>query len=283
MYSHLYVQQQTDMTGSSRATACLAGIKQAISHNLHIETDMAACRATSFPAGIKQAITHNLQIEKDMVAGSSRAAACPAGIKPLPMAKTSTSTDANSYPTSTTKTDLSPGYTCNRIDTIDNKSRCTLPQQQTRHAPKKKSVAFTKTTRIYLVPTLDEYSEEEYIACWRGDREEKSSQDDLVATVQVARKHSSSIPPTSTDVMTTRGIEHLCSPHAMKRRTSRRKEYLDAVLDEQDRQWADDTDRTEKGRQAIRAIGMAQSKDSAELAIARAAEDAIFVKRMMYV
>ena len=271
------------MAGSSRATACLAGIKQAFSHNLHIETDMAACRATSCPAGIKQAITHNLQIEKDSVAESSRATACPAGIKPLPMAKKSTSTDPISCTTSISKTDLSPGYTCKRIDTIDNKSRCTLPQQQTRLAPKKKSIAFTKTTRVYLVPTLDEYSEEEYIACWRGDHDEKSSQDDLVATVQVARKHSSSIPPTSTDVMTTRGIEHLCSPHYMKLRTSRRKAYLDAVLDEQDRQWADDTDRTEKGRQTIRAVGVAQSKDSKELAIARAAEDANFVKRMLYV
>ena len=80
-HSHLHVQQETEMAGSSRATACLAGIKQAFSHNLHIETDMAACRATSCPAGIKQAITHNLQIEKDSVAESSRATACPAGIR----------------------------------------------------------------------------------------------------------------------------------------------------------------------------------------------------------
>ena len=80
--------------------------------------------------------------------------------------------------------------------------------------------------------------------------------------------------------MTTRGIEHLCSSDAMQLRKCTKKAYLDAVLDEQDRQWTNDINKTETGKEALRAIATRHSKRSKELAIARASEDASFVKSL---
>ena len=106
------------------------------------------------------------------------------------------------------------------------------------------------------------------------------SQGHLIETIQMARKHRSSIPSTHADVMTTRGIEHLCCSDAMQQRKCTKKAYLDAVLDEQDHQWTNEIDKTEKGKEALRATAMRQSKRSKELAIARASEDASFVKSL---
>jgi hypothetical protein len=110
------------------------------------------------------------------------------------------------------------------------------------------------------------------------------SQGHLIETIQMARKHRSSIPSTHADVMTTRGIEHLCCSDAMQQRKCTKKAYLDAVLDEQDHQWTNEIDKTEKGKEAlqwtVRATAMRQSKRSKELAIARASEDASFVKSL---
>ena len=213
---------------------------------------------------------------------NSRPATMQVSIAPSMLATMSSVNNTNSpqpLATMAKPTSGKPSITTNSTPT----SKCNDSVTSTECRPiaeQKKTAHFSKRTRVYLIPTLSEYSDKEYADCWRGDDDEMLSQDHLVGTIQMARKHRSSIPSTHANVMTIRGIEHLCSADAMQRRKCTKKAYLDAVLDEQDLQWTDDVDKTEKGKDAIRAIATRHSKHSKEVAIARATEDAAFVKSL---
>eukprot|EP00563_Minutocellus_polymorphus_P020608 CAMPEP_0197726924 /NCGR_PEP_ID=MMETSP1434-20131217/17709_1 /TAXON_ID=265543 /ORGANISM="Minutocellus polymorphus, Strain CCMP3303" /LENGTH=193 /DNA_ID=CAMNT_0043312979 /DNA_START=101 /DNA_END=682 /DNA_ORIENTATION=+ len=104
----------------------------------------------------------------------------------------------------------------------------------------KRGLKFSRRTRIYLVPTLNELTQEEYDACYRTSEDEKESQDHLVKTITTARQHGGvDIPRNLRDQLTTRGIEHMACSSRMRQRSAIKKRVVNAVLDEQDQQFDD--------------------------------------------
>ena len=88
----------------------------------------------------------------------------------------------------------------------------------------KPRLQFSRRTRIYLIPTLDELTQTEYNACYRTPQDENESQDHLVKTITTARQHEGgTIPRRLQDQLTTRGIEHMTCSDRMRRRSEIKK------------------------------------------------------------
>lgn len=108
-------------------------------------------------------------------------------------------------------------------------------------------VKFKRKTRVYLVPTLDELTDEEYDSVYWGLADEEWSKEDLRRTLLGACCVLNNLPlPKTQDEFTIRGIEHLVSADRMAQRREIKQRVLNAVLDEQDRQF----DQYEAGKTA---------------------------------
>ena len=101
---------------------------------------------------------------------------------------------------------------------------------------------------MYLIPTLDELTDEEYDSTYWGAADEERSKEDLYKTILGARRVLGNLPlPKIQDEYTVRGIEHLVSSERLAQRREVKQRVLSAVLDEQDRQF----DEYEAGRTKI--------------------------------
>ena len=101
------------------------------------------------------------------------------------------------------------------------------------------TVHFLNKTKIYLVPTADELSPEEFEATCRTPQDEIKTQQELVITIMIARQNNGQVPHELQDECTTRGIEHMAyddNGHSQRRKAAK-KQVIDAVLDEQDLQF----------------------------------------------
>ena len=108
------------------------------------------------------------------------------------------------------------------------------------HQKKERRLQFSRRTRIYLIPTLDEFTQSEYDAYYRTPQDERESQDHLVKTITTARQYEGGNLPQDLQVqLTTRGIEHMTCSTRMLRRSENKKRVINAVLDEQDQQFDD--------------------------------------------
>ena len=139
-------------------------------------------------------------------------------------------------------------------------------------------VGFERKTKIYLIPSLSEYSDDEIDACWIGEDDNKISQAELATTIVLCRQNNGSIPRDRHDDLTIRGIEYLCTQAAMERRKATRHAHINAVLDEQDDQW-DKHATVEDQEEAIQQVSSTWSARSTNEAIARAAQDEAFLRR----
>ena len=97
------------------------------------------------------------------------------------------------------------------------------------------SVGFSRRTRIYLVPDISSYSQDEYNACFTTEADEKRNINDLVKTITVMRTGTAS--DRQCDDFCCRGLEHMTSSAAAQQRKEDRTRVIDSVLDEQDEQW----------------------------------------------
>ena len=143
-----------------------------------------------------------------------------------------------------------------------------------------KRVGFERKTKIYLIPSLSEYTDDEIDACWIGEEDTKISQDELASTIMLLRQNNGSIPGDRQDDLTIRGIEHLCTQAAMERRKATRQTHINAVLDEQDDHW-DKHATVEDQEEAIQQVSSIWSARSTVDAIARAAQDEAFLRRRL--
>lgn len=110
-----------------------------------------------------------------------------------------------------------------------------------------KEVSFAQSARIYLVPSLSEFSQKQLHQLWLQDKEEEASRDAVVSDVVIMRRlHkkgysireilSGSENESTDDATCFRGIEHMVTSDTSRERKSRRQRALCAVLVEQERQ-----------------------------------------------
>ena len=133
---------------------------------------------------------------------------------------------------------------------------------------KHSSVRFNHRTRVYLVPDVSSYSQEEYDACFTTEADEKRNNNDIVKTITVMRTGSAA--DRECDDFCDRGLEHMTSSAVAQQRKEDRTRVIDSVLDEQDEQWDGgyyDGDRLAAASQHL-------TFDAANLAATRAQSDA---------
>lgn len=99
------------------------------------------------------------------------------------------------------------------------------------------NLRFCRRTKIYLIPTVNEMTKDEHRSVYRSREDEQKSQQDLAKTIMLARHHNGRLPKEFEAHLTLRGVEHMASEESVKRRAARKRAILDAVLDEQDRQF----------------------------------------------
>ena len=144
----------------------------------------------------------------------------------------------------------------------------------------RRSVSFHSRTKVYLVPTLDDWTEDEIVKSYRTDEDEAITQEEIVSTIRIMRRNSGRTSDDDETLrnVTARGLEHLGTSEAMAHRKLRKSRQLNSVLDEQDRQW--DNPHLED-HQRIADIANQTSAECRARALASAAEDATYVRRLV--
>ena len=127
-------------------------------------------------------------------------------------------------------TDVSPTDTARLAEATRSPERQGTPTK-----PKAKKnpprLGFNPKTRVYLVPTLNEYTDEEIDNIWITEEEDIASQRDLIKTIELLRRNNGAIPRNLQDIYTARGID--CQKEAAQRKALKMS-HIDAVLDAQD-------------------------------------------------
>ena len=115
------------------------------------------------------------------------------------------------------------------------------------------SKACPKTLRIspniQVIPhlALSDYTDEEYDTTWETENDRARSHRHLVETLLLMRTNDGDFPTAHQDDHTSRGLECMASPATLQRSKATKAAVIDAVLDEQDRQF----DQYEAGKSTI--------------------------------
>ena len=153
----------------------------------------------------------------------------------------------------------------------------------TRSNEKRKQVSFMDSpAQVQNVPTIDDYTDEEYEGTWQTEEDGTTSQSELLRTVKIARANHGSICQRleESEQVTSRGIEAICAGSGQVRHLlSVKRSVIDAVLDEQERLDELGASDTEVIAEAIMRASEEHSRLSSARALARAAEDAAFALR----
>ena len=144
-----------------------------------------------------------------------------------------------------------------------------------------KTVGFSRKVKIFLIPTVDEYTDEERSRAWRTEEDERTSERDTVDTINLIREHNGHIPDSYSNSTTIRGLEKFCSGQEfLLLCRKRREDCIQAVLDMQDYQWTkNDAPCYDTESEVLRAVATQCSADATRLAISFAEEDAAYVRR----
>mmetsp|Transcript_34727 Transcript_34727/g.76276 ORF Transcript_34727/g.76276 Transcript_34727/m.76276 type:complete len:386 (+) Transcript_34727:339-1496(+) len=189
---------------------------------------------------------------------------------------------AMSMPSSTSTSSGDRKRTTTTITTITMSGETT---RRRKREVQERRVKFHGRTRVYLIQTLDEMSEEEVRCTWRTEDDEADTQSEIVQTVRMMRRSGGLADGDGDgdiDVendITCRGLEHLGTADAVVERKERKANQLHAVLDEQDRQW--DNPHLPPDEDRIAHIATTRAASSVETAATVAARDAAFVRRFV--
>ena len=134
-----------------------------------------------------------------------------------------------------------------------------------------RSVNFSRRTRVYLVPTLGEMSNQEFYAVYGSDEDSRTNQAGVVDSIRNMRLGVRE----SDDTYTCRGLEHMRSQAHMDQRRINKDMLFDAVLDEQDRQIGEGVIDDE----ALAEIAARMSQRARDAALALASSDEAYVRR----
>ena len=133
-----------------------------------------------------------------------------------------------------------------------------------------KSVNFLRQTRTYLVPNLDEFTEEDYSRMFFTEQDRNRIQQDIIDSIAAMR-----IDSQQSDLCI-RGLESMRSNSHSEQAQTSRLQVINAVLDEQDRQWDEHDDIVD--HEKVSQASMGHSSSAIEEAITRAAEDSLFAQ-----
>lgn len=141
-----------------------------------------------------------------------------------------------------------------------------------RRRPSNLSVGFDRRTRVYLVEIHHDYSEAEYDQAYQTDVDERRNHQDIVRCITVLRTGSDE--ERRAEDYCPRGLEKMQSTESILRAKAAKERVVDAVLDEQDRQWEGNFNDTG----LIADISARNSSNAVEIAILRAESDAAFAR-----
>ena len=145
------------------------------------------------------------------------------------------------------------------------------------------SIACPKTLRIspnvHIIHhlALSDYTDEEYDNVWVTEDEQAQSHRHLAETLQLMRNNDGEIPTAHQDEHTSRGLESMASVATLQRSKTA---VIDAVLDEQERQFNDRNQTPRKVSDYDEALlkmanlSMGLSKEARKCALVRASRDA---------
>ena len=145
-----------------------------------------------------------------------------------------------------------------------------LSVDQRSNSCRPKLVNFRGLTRTYLIPTLDEFTEDDYNRIFLTEKDRNKIQHDIIDSIAAMR-----INGQQSDHCL-RGLESIRSHSHSEKAKTRRLQVINAVLDEQDLQWDEHDDIVDHER--LSQASMRHSSSAIEDAIARATEDSLFVQ-----
>ena len=130
------------------------------------------------------------------------------------------------------------------------------------------SVGFTKRTRIYLVESLSDFSDSEIDAVWITPEESKASLADVAKNIRAMRSNAAEDDSLG---LCFRGLEAMRSASILQTSKSNKEKHIDAILDEQDRQWEE----AEISHDKIGKVSQSSSEQARQYAIAKGTHDNI--------
>ena len=141
-----------------------------------------------------------------------------------------------------------------------------------RRRPSNLSVGFDRRTRVYLVKSHHDYNDAEHDQIYQTKLDERRSHRDVVRCVTILR--SGSDEERRAEDCCPRGLEKMQSTESILRAKAAKQRAIDAVLDEQDRQWEGNLNDTG----LIADISARNSSNAVEIALLRAESDAAFAR-----
>ena len=132
-----------------------------------------------------------------------------------------------------------------------------------------KNVAFNRQTRVYLIRTLSEWTQEEYDACFVTEAESKASQEEMRDNIIAMRQGLNDNDEDSG--LCFRGIEYMRSAASFSQRNNHKAHVTNSILDAQDE---------DEEPEHIAAVSRRLTRQAVEAALTKASSDAAFVRRM---
>ena len=128
---------------------------------------------------------------------------------------------------------------------------------------------------VYLVPSLDEYTGQEFETCFTTDQDNKRNHLDIINNVTKVRMHG---PTCTAEDICIRGLEYLVDSRLYRERKVAKERHYDAILDEQNRQW--DANVLPTDWDAIAKVSLQSSKKSRDKAQMMGAKDAVLARQI---
>ena len=158
--------------------------------------------------------------------------------------------------------------------TSSMKSNKSSTESGGRRRPSSLSVGFERRTRAYMYPVQihHDFSDAKYDQIYQTKLDERRKHKDIVRCLTILR--SGSDEERRSDDYCPRGLETMWSTESILRSKAAQQRVIDAVLDEQERQW----DLNLNDASLVAGISARHSSNAVEIALLRASSDAAFAR-----
>ena len=137
-----------------------------------------------------------------------------------------------------------------------------IKEENKKQSQKRRSITFNRRTKVYLIESLEEYTDKEIEKVWITSSEEKASQKDFIKNIAAQRQGHKEDEEKSICFL---GIEHFMSQATLDERKMRKIRTIDAVLNQQDQLWQHDPDYDSEWKEIAKASSSA-SRGAASIA-----------------
>ena len=113
-----------------------------------------------------------------------------------------------------------------------------MPSRRSRPG-RRLGVRFGSRTKVYLIPSISDYSDKEFTAMWMVDEDRAAAQAGILGDIKAMRTAGAGGAGATTDGEghCSRGLEHMRSAAHMEQRKINKESVMNAVLDAQDAQF----------------------------------------------